>query len=165
MRVSFSVNDRDTALDVDPRDVLVDVLRDELGLTGSKKACGHGNCGSCTVLLGEHAVYACLVLAVECEGARITTVEGLGNDGGLDAVQRAFIEKDAMQCGFCTPGQIMSIKELERRGEALTGERLRLELAGNLCRCGAYRHIHAAAKSVLEGQRREGSAGDGGAGG
>jgi xanthine dehydrogenase YagT iron-sulfur-binding subunit len=158
VHVSFFVNDRDTTLDVDPRDVLVDVLRDELGLTGSKKACGHGNCGSCTVLLGEHAVYACLVLAVECEGARISTVEGLDEDGRLDAVQRAFIEKDAMQCGFCTPGQIMSIKELEQRGERLSDERLRLELSGNLCRCGAYRHIHAAAKSVLEARGRDSDA-------
>ena len=159
MQVSFFVNDRDTTLDVDPRDVLVDVLRDALGLTGSKKSCGHGNCGSCTVLLGEHAVYACLVLAVECEGARITTIEGLGNDGSLDALQRAFIENDAMQCGFCTPGQIMSIKELERRGEPLSDGRLSLELSGNLCRCGAYRHIHAAARSVLEARGRERGAG------
>jgi xanthine dehydrogenase YagT iron-sulfur-binding subunit len=158
VQVSFFVNDRDTTLDVDPRDVLVDVLRDALGPTGSKKSCGHGNCGSCTVLLGEHAVYACLVLAVECEGARITTIEGLGNDGSLDALQRAFIENDAMQCGFCTPGQIMSIKELEQRGERLSDERLRLELSGNLCRCGAYRHIHAAAKSVLDARGRAGGA-------
>jgi xanthine dehydrogenase YagT iron-sulfur-binding subunit len=165
VQVSFFVNDRDTTLDVDPRDVLVDVLRDALGLTGSKKSCGHGNCGSCTVLLGEHAVYACLVLAVECEGARITTIEGLGNDGSLDALQRAFIENDAMQCGFCTPGQIMSIKELEQRGERLSDERLRLELSGNLCRCGAYQHIHAAAKSVLAARGREAGArgSDGGA--
>lgn len=151
MHLSFSVNHRETTLDVDPREVLVDVLRDKLGLTGSKKSCGHGNCGSCTVLLDERAVYACLVLAVECDGARVTTIEGLGQEGGLDAVQQAFIENDAMQCGFCTPGQIMNIKELEQRGEALSDERLRLELSGNLCRCGAYGHIHAAAKSVLEG--------------
>ncbi len=156
LNISLSVNGDDRSLEVDTRDVLVDVLRDELGLTGSKKSCGHGNCGSCTVLLDDRAVYACLVLAVECEGQRITTIEGLDRDGRLDPVQRAFIENDAMQCGFCTPGQIMSIKGLQALGINPDDDALRRELSGNLCRCGAYRHIHQVARAVLDGAPKNG---------
>lgn len=149
MKVSLTVNDCEHVLDVDPRRVLVDVLRDDLGLTGSKKSCGMGNCGSCTVLINDKAVYSCLVLAVECDGDRIGTIEGLADGDDLDPVQRAFIENDAMQCGFCTPGQIMSIKELEQSGARLADADLSLQLAGNLCRCGAYGNIRAAARSIL----------------
>ncbi len=155
MNISLSVNGDEYSLAVDTRDVLVDVLRDELGLTGSKKACGHGNCGSCTVLLDDRAVYACLILAVECEGEQITTIEGLNRDGNLDPVQRAFIENDAMQCGFCTPGQIMGIKGLQALGVTPDDDELRRDLSGNLCRCGAYRHIHKAARAVLGGGTTE----------
>ena len=140
------VNGAERALVLEPRRSLLDVLREELGLTGAKKVCDMGNCGACTVIVDGRAVYSCLKLAIDCADAEITTVEGLGRDGALDPVQRAFVEADAIQCGFCTPGQIMSVKALLAHNPDPTDAEIERALTGNLCRCGAYRNIVRAAR-------------------
>jgi len=132
-------------VDAEPRRTLLDALRHNLGLTGAKKACDRGNCGACTVQLDGRAVYSCLVLAVDCAGREVTTIEGLAN-GELHPLQRAFIEADAFQCGYCTPGQIMSLKALFDRTAQPSDEEIERALSGNLCRCGAYQHIVKAAR-------------------
>jgi aerobic-type carbon monoxide dehydrogenase small subunit (CoxS/CutS family) len=132
---------------IEPRRSLIDALRCDHGLTGAKKSCDMGNCGACTVLLDGEAVYACLVLAVECEDRDITTIELIG-DATLARLQQAFVEHDALQCGYCTPGQLMSLKALFDRDPAPTDAAIGEAVAGNLCRCGAYRHILAAARAV-----------------
>jgi aerobic-type carbon monoxide dehydrogenase small subunit (CoxS/CutS family) len=139
------VNGTEHSIDVEPRRTLVDALRTDLGLTGAKKACDRGNCGACTVQLDGQAVYSCLVLAVDCAGREVTTIEGVGN-GELHPLQRAFIEADAFQCGYCTPGQIMSLKALFDRTPQPSDEDIERALSGNLCRCGAYQHIVKAAR-------------------
>jgi len=143
--ILLRVNGKDCPVEVEPRRTLVDALRTDLGLTGAKKACDMGNCGACTVLLDGEAVYSCLVLAVDCAGREVTTIEGLGN-GELDPVQRAFIDADAFQCGYCTPGQIMSLRALFERTPQPSDEAIERALSGNLCRCGAYRNIVKAAR-------------------
>jgi aerobic-type carbon monoxide dehydrogenase small subunit (CoxS/CutS family) len=142
----LNVNGTVHALALEPRRSLLDVLREELALTGTKKGCDMGNCGACTVLVDGQAVYSCLVLAVECADAEVTTIEGLGRDGELDPVQRAFIEADAFQCGFCTPGQVMAVKALLAHNTEPTDADIERALSGNLCRCGAYRNLLRAAK-------------------
>ena len=127
---------------VEPRRTLLDLLRNDLALTGAKKSCDMGNCGACTVLVDGRATYACLLLAVECAGRKVQTIEGLADD----PLQRAFIEADAFQCGFCTPGQIMSLRALFNENSAPTDEDIVRALSGNLCRCGAYRNILRAAR-------------------
>lgn len=144
----LAVNGADRTLEAEPRRTLIDALRFDLGLTGAKKACDMGNCGACTVLVDGHAAYACLLLAVDCAGRSITTVEGLGQDGELDPIQRAFVEADAYQCGFCTPGQIMSMKALFNEETAPSDEQIVRAMSGNLCRCGAYRNIVRAGRLV-----------------
>ena len=134
-------------------DTLNDVLRDRLDLTATKVGCEMGNCGSCTVLLDGEPVYSCLVLAAECDARNVETAAGLSRGDELGPVHRAFVECDALQCGFCTPGQVMSIESLRRRAEAgehFDDDAIGQALAGNLCRCGAYRHILEAARSVVE---------------
>ena len=134
-------------MDAEPRRTLLDALRHNLGLTGAKKACDRGNCGACTVQLDGRAVYSCLVLAVDCAGREVTTIEGLANgEPELHPLQRAFIEADAFQCGYCTPGQIMSLKALFDRTAQPSDEEIERALSGNLCRCGAYQHIVKAAR-------------------
>jgi len=134
-------------VDAEPRRTLLDALRHNLGLTGAKKACDRGNCGACTVQLDGRAVYSCLVLAVDCAGREVTTIEGLANgERELHPLQRAFIEADAFQCGYCTPGQIMSLKALFDRTAQPSDEEIERALSGNLCRCGAYQHIVKAAR-------------------
>src|SRR5690242_835151 len=148
-QVTLRVNSVDYALSLEPRRTLLDALRYDLQLTGTKKVCDMGDCGACTVLLDGKAVYACLILAVDCEGREVTTIEGLahGNDPsassgqGLHPVQRAFVEADAYQCGFCTPGQIMSITALLAEQQVPSEEEVRRAVSGNLCRCGAYQNI------------------------
>ena len=135
------------------RVTLLDLLRERLDLTGTKKGCDRGQCGACTVLLDGRRVNSCLVLAVSQDGAEVLTVEGLSQSGELHPVQAAFIDHDALQCGFCTPGQIMSAVGLIQEGHAGAGddpERVREGMSGNLCRCGAYRGI---TEAVLEAQR------------
>jgi aerobic-type carbon monoxide dehydrogenase small subunit (CoxS/CutS family) len=140
--VKLRVNGREGSVEVEPRRTLLDTLRVDLGLTGAKKACDMGNCGACTVLLDGEAVYSCLLLAVECPGSEITTIEGLEND----PLQRAFVEADAFQCGFCTPGQIMSLRALLNENPNPSDEDIVRAVSGNLCRCGAYRNILRAAR-------------------
>jgi xanthine dehydrogenase YagT iron-sulfur-binding subunit len=142
--INLRVNGSDYALAVEPRCTLLDALRVELQLTGTKKVCNMGECGACTVLLDGVAVYSCLILALDCEGHDIMTIEGLSDGENLDPIQTAFIENDAFQCGFCTPGQIMSVRALLDHHTNPTREDIRRTLAGNLCRCGAYPRIMAA---------------------
>ncbi len=139
--VTLTVNGAEHALLLEPRRTLLDALRHDLALTGTKKVCDMGNCGACTVLVEGEAMYACLLLAVECDGRPITTIEGLTRDGTLDPLQQAFIEADAFQCGFCTAGQIMSLRALLDQTPNPTDEQIQRAVSGNLCRCGAYLNI------------------------
>jgi xanthine dehydrogenase YagT iron-sulfur-binding subunit len=127
---------------------LLDALRDELGLTGTKKGCDQGACGACTVLLDGKRVLSCLTLAAQCDGREVTTIEGLALDGRLHPVQEAFIRHDGLQCGYCTPGQIMSAVALLQEGRAGSDDEIREFISGNLCRCGAYPNIVAAIRDV-----------------
>ncbi len=147
--VTLDVNGTDHALVVEPRRSLLDALRDDLGLTGAKKVCDMGDCGACTVLVDGLATYACLALAVDCGGRRIVTIEGLGRDR-LDPVQEAFIWADAFQCGFCTPGQILSLRALLDANPAPSDAEILRAVSGNLCRCGAYLNILKAGRLAAE---------------
>ena len=144
--VALRVNGAEQRLTVDTRATLLDVLRERLGLTGAKKGCDHGQCGACTVLLDGRRANACLVLAVTLEGVEVVTIEGLAEDGDLHPLQAAFIEHDAFQCGYCTPGQLCSAVGMlaESGGEPLDADTIRERMSGNLCRCGAYANIVAA---------------------
>lgn len=164
--LTLTVNGSTWSLQVDVRTTLLDLLREHLGLIGSKKGCDHGQCGACTVLIDGRRAYACLALAVSVEGSEVTTIEGLADDDQLHELQVAFVEHDALQCGYCTPGQICSalgmLAEL-RAGmpSAVTSDLLvppelheqeiRERMSGNLCRCGAYPNIVAAVTAVAEG--------------
>ncbi len=145
--VSFALNGRTQRLEIDPRMTLLDALREEAGLTGSKKGCDHGQCGACTVHIDGRRVLSCLTLAASLEGHTVTTIEGLANtDGALHPMQQAFIDHDAFQCGYCTPGQIMSAVACVREGHARTDDDIREYMSGNLCRCAAYPNIVAAVR-------------------
>jgi xanthine dehydrogenase YagT iron-sulfur-binding subunit len=150
--VTLHVNGAMHALQVAPYVTLLDLLREQLHLTGTKKGCDHGQCGACTVLIDGKPINSCLMLAVAADGVRITTIEGLAADGALEPLQQAFIDHDAFQCGYCTPGQICSAKALIDSGVALTRDEVRECMSGNLCRCGAYTNITEAVMDVL-GQR------------
>ena len=149
-KITLRINDRDHDLLVEPRWNLLYVLREKIGLTGTKEGCGRGECGACTVLIDGVPRYACLTLAVEAEGASVTTVEGLLRGEELGPVQSAFVEQDAFQCGYCTPGQIMSVEGLLRKNPAPSIEDIRTAVSGNLCRCGAYSHIFKAAAQAAK---------------
>ena len=153
--LSLNVNGRDVAVHVPPHRSLLDTLRDSLGLTGTKKVCNEGDCGACTVLVDDRPVYSCLALAIAAEGRRVETIEGLGTDGELHPVQREFVEHDAYQCGFCTPGQVMSIVALLRMDPDAAAEDVRRAVTGNLCRCGAYTNIVAAGVSAARAAKRK----------
>lgn len=155
LTVVLPVNGTDYPLALEPRRTLLDALRDDLALTGTKKVCDMGDCGACTVLLEGRAVYACLLLAVDCAGCRVTTIEGLGGDR-LDPVQEAFIRTDALQCGFCTPGQILSLRALLDTTGAPSDEEILRAVTGNLCRCGAYVNILRAGRLAAELQADRG---------
>lgn len=157
MELEFKVNDKAYSLEVDPESRLLDVLREELGLTGAKEGCGEGECGACTVIMDDLAVNSCLVLASQARGKEILTVEGLAANGELDRMQQAFIDNGAIQCGFCTPGMLMSAKALLLREPNPTEEEIRTALAGNLCRCTGYVNIVNAVKDVASGEETEGS--------
>ncbi|MBS7638402.1 (2Fe-2S)-binding protein [Candidatus Bathyarchaeota archaeon] len=150
MRIEFTLNGRRRRVDVEPNQLLLNLLRDELGLTGAKYGCGIGVCGACTVLLDGEPVLSCLILAVEVDGKTVETVEGLGEGGGLDPVQEAFIETGAIQCGFCTPGFIMAAKALLKENPEPTEREIREYLKGNLCRCTGYVNIVKAVKLAAE---------------
>jgi xanthine dehydrogenase YagT iron-sulfur-binding subunit len=148
--ISLRINGSSRKLMVEPRWSLLYVLREVLGLTGTKIGCDRGECGACTVLIDGRPRYACMTLAIEAEGHEITTLEGLMDGEKLGPVQQAFAEEDAFQCGFCTPGQIMAVEGLLRRNPKPAMEEIRQGLSGNLCRCAAYRHIFNAAAKAAE---------------
>jgi xanthine dehydrogenase YagT iron-sulfur-binding subunit len=148
--MTLRVNGVDHQLRLDPRVTLLDALRDVLGLTGTKKGCDQGACGACTVLLDGRRVVSCLMLAAQCDGRQVTTIEGLSQDGELHPLQQAFIRHDAFQCGYCTSGQILSAVSLLAEGRAGSDEEIREFMSGNLCRCGAYPNIVAAIREVAE---------------
>jgi xanthine dehydrogenase YagT iron-sulfur-binding subunit len=149
--LKLRVNKQDYILEADTRTTLLDALRERLHFTGSKKGCDQGQCGACTVLVDGERVLSCLTLAAAVQGKKVTTIEGLaGVDGGLHPMQRAFVEYDAFQCGYCTPGQIMSAVACVREGHAGTDEEIREYMSGNLCRCAAYPNIVAAIKQAAQ---------------
>ena len=150
----LSVNGRDHRVALDPRTTLLDALREHLDLTGSKKGCDHGQCGSCTVHVDGRRVLACLTLAAAVQGRRVATIEGLARDGVLHPMQAAFIEHDAFQCGYCTPGQIMSAVACVQEGHANTDDATREYMSGNLCRCAAYPKIVAAIRDAAAKMER-----------
>ncbi len=136
--ISLKVNGETYDLLVDDRRTLLDVIRDQIGLTGTKKACDSGECGACTVIKDGKSVVSCLVLAVECQGAEVETIEGLAKGGVLHPIQKAFVEHGAIQCGYCTPGMIMSSKALLAENPKPTEQEVRVGISGNLCRCTGY---------------------------
>ena len=147
--VKLEINGRGHELALEPRVTLLDALREHLGLTGTKKGCDQGQCGACTVHVDGARVLSCLTLAAQVEGRAVTTIEGLSEPGGeLHPVQRAFLAEDAFQCGYCTPGQIMSAVACIREGHAGSDGEIREYMSGNLCRCGAYPHIVAAVREA-----------------
>ncbi len=147
--VDLHINRQSIHLDVEPWTSLLDVLREQLHLTGTKKGCDHGQCGACTVLVDGTRINACLALAAMQDGKTVTTIEGLGTVDALHPMQEAFIEYDAFQCGYCTPGQICSAVGMIKEGHAKTPDEIRELMSGNLCRCGAYPNILAAIERVM----------------
>jgi xanthine dehydrogenase YagT iron-sulfur-binding subunit len=150
--IALRINGDEREFTVDVRTTLLDLLREHAGLTGAKKGCDHGQCGACTILLDGRRANACLALAVAHDGAELTTVEGLATGGELHPLQAAFVERDAFQCGYCTPGQLCSaigmLAEAEAEGATLDAPEIRERMSGNLCRCGAYPNIVAAIQDV-----------------
>jgi xanthine dehydrogenase YagT iron-sulfur-binding subunit len=147
--VTLTVNGVERRFSVLPWVSLLDALRDHLDLTGTKKGCDHGQCGACTVLVDGRRINSCLTLAVMRDGAHVTTIEGLATDGALDPLQQAFIDHDAFQCGYCTPGQICSGVGLIAEGRAKSADEIREFMSGNICRCGAYPNIVAAIQQAM----------------
>ena len=150
MKLQFTLNGKPRELEINPAKRLLDVLREDLGLTGTKEGCGEGECGSCTVLLDDKPVLSCLTAASQINGHKITTIEGLAEDGELDRLQTAFVEETAIQCGFCTPGMIMSSKALLMNNSNPSEEEIRAALAGNICRCSGYSQIIRAVKRAAK---------------
>jgi len=155
-KISLKVNNEMVSLEVQPHWTLLRVIRDELRLTGTKEGCGQGECGTCTVLVDSEAVNACLLLAVDADGKAVTTIEGLADGEKLHPLQAAFVEKGAVQCGFCTPGMILSAKALLDRNPTASEEEIRFEIAGNLCRCTGYAKIVEAVQTVAANKDKEG---------
>jgi len=147
--LTLNVNEVDRELTIEPRVTLLDALRERLGLTGTKKGCDQGTCGACTVLVNGRAIDSCLTLAVMHAGDKIVTIEGIAKGGELHPVQRAFIKHDGFQCGFCTPGQIVTAVALLANGKKLDRDTVRDEMSGNICRCGCYPHIVDAVLEVM----------------
>jgi xanthine dehydrogenase YagT iron-sulfur-binding subunit len=147
--LSLNVNGVERNLTLAPWTTLLDALRDHLDLTGTKKGCDHGQCGACTVLVDGRRINSCLTLAVMQDGAKVTTIEGLATNGALHPLQQAFIDHDAFQCGYCTPGQICSAAGLIAEGKATTADEIRELMSGNICRCGAYPNIVAAIQQAM----------------
>ena len=150
MIVHFILNNQPVSLDLPPDRRLIDVLREDFLLTGAKESCGEGECGACTILLDGRAVHACLVLAGQLEGHEVLTIEGLAQNDELDIIQIAFVEHVAIQCGFCTPGMIMSTKGLLLQNPSPTDEEIRVALSGNICRCSGYVQIIAAVRDAAK---------------
>jgi carbon-monoxide dehydrogenase small subunit len=154
MMLNVKVNGKDYDLAVEPNKTLVDLLRYDLGLTGTKKGCGTGECGSCSVILNGKPVNSCLVLAIQANGAEIVTIEGLKPPQGLHPLQQAFVDKGAIQCGFCTPGMILSASSLLQKNPNPTEAEIRTALSGNHCRCTGYQKIVEAVQSVSKSDER-----------
>ncbi|WP_113393320.1 (2Fe-2S)-binding protein [Rhizobium sp. SYY.PMSO] len=151
IHIALDINGQRHELDIEPRVTLLDALREHLSLTGTKKGCDQGQCGTCTCHVDGKRVLSCLTLAAQAEGRKVTTIEGIaGESGDLHPVQAAFIEHDAFQCGYCTPGQIMSAVACIREGHAGSDAEIREYMSGNLCRCGAYNSIVAAVRQAAE---------------
>jgi len=148
--ITLIINGRPMKLDVAPWTTLLDALRERVGLTGTKKGCDHGQCGACTVLVDGRRINSCLTLAIMKDGASVTTIEGLVENGSLHPLQQAFVDHDAFQCGYCTPGQICSAVGLLSEGHARTADDIRELMSGNICRCGAYLNIVAAIQQVMK---------------
>jgi xanthine dehydrogenase YagT iron-sulfur-binding subunit len=155
--IVLSVNGRKYRLAVEPRETLISVLRERLGLTGSKPGCERGECGACTVLLDGSTRYSCLTLAVEAQGHLITTIEGLADGEELSGLQKAFIAEDGYQCGFCTPGLVMAAEGLLKSNPSPSIDDVRLGMSGNLCRCGAYGHVFKAVQKAASTRRTGGA--------
>ncbi|HWQ40699.1 MAG TPA: (2Fe-2S)-binding protein [Desulfosporosinus sp.] len=151
MQIEFNVNDQEYKMEIYPTMRLVDLLREELGLTGTKEGCGEGECGSCTVIMSGKAVNSCLVLAPQIRGQKIITIEGLEKNGQMDRLQESFINNSAIQCGYCTPGMLMSAKALLMANSNPSEAEIRIAIAGNLCRCTGYNKIVNAIKEAGEG--------------
>ncbi|MGZ3612753.1 MAG: (2Fe-2S)-binding protein [Thermodesulfobacteriota bacterium] len=151
-KIQFEVNGKQVSLKVDPDELLIDVLRDHLGLKGTKAGCRAGECGACSVILNDRVVTSCLIPALKADGGKITTVEGLEKDGELDPLQKAFVEKGAIQCGFCTPGMLLSAKNLLDQNPQPSVEEIKVAISGVLCRCTGYQKIihaiRAASKTI-----------------
>jgi aerobic carbon-monoxide dehydrogenase small subunit len=152
--VTMTVNGFETDVAVEPNDTLLEVLRDALGLTGVKEGCSEGVCGACTVIMNGEPIRSCLTLALEAEGADVITIEGLGSQGAMHPLQQSFIDKGAVQCGFCTPGMILSSKALLDGNPNPTDEEIENALAGNLCRCTGYAKILDAVRAVVSKDER-----------
>lgn len=148
--VELTVNGEDYELAVEPQETLLNVLRNYLGLTGTKEGCDTGECGSCTVLVGGEPVLSCLILAIDCQEQEITTIEGLGDLDGMTPIQEAFLEKGAVQCGFCTPGMVLATTALLKRNPNPTDEEIKKALEGHLCRCTGYNKIVEAVETAVE---------------
>jgi len=156
--ISFIVNKRQFSIDVQANHTLLDVLRDQLDITGPKECCGVGECGACTILLNGKAVNACLILAVEANGKEIVTIEGLGGPDSLSPMQQAFVDAGAVQCGFCTPGMVMAAQYLINTNPNPSEEDVRVALAGNLCRCTGYSRIIKAVLSLSQTNKEQAAA-------
>jgi xanthine dehydrogenase YagT iron-sulfur-binding subunit len=154
LSLSTTINGRSVKIDIDPRSSLLDVLRERLELTGAKKGCDHGQCGACTVHIDGRRVASCLTLAAKVEGHKVLTIEGLSSGDKLHPMQQAFIDHDALQCGYCTPGQIMAAVACVAEGNATSKDRIREYMSGNICRCGAYVGIVAAIEDAAPKMRR-----------
>jgi aerobic-type carbon monoxide dehydrogenase small subunit (CoxS/CutS family) len=152
--VAFTINGKSVSVDVEPRETLLEVLRDKLKLTGTKKTCGRGECGGCTILMDNRTVYACLFPAVRAAGTNIMTVEGLAEGEALHPVQESFIEKDGYQCGYCTPGFIMTTVALLKQNPSPSPDEIEAALSGNLCRCGNYIKISEAVAAAAQKMRK-----------
>ena len=153
--ISLTVNEIRHEVAVEPRRTLLEVLRNDLGLTGTKKGCGIGDCGSCTVLMDGVPTLSCLTLAVQADGSNVETVEGLSKDGKINTLQQAFVDKGAVQCGYCTPGMLMTSTELLRRIPHPTEAEIRQAISGNLCRCTGYQKIVEAIQAASSGESEE----------
>ncbi|MDD2717592.1 MAG: (2Fe-2S)-binding protein [Candidatus Wallbacteria bacterium] len=154
MKISFKINGDNETRDVNPSKTLLRFIREDLNLTGTKEGCGEGECGACTVILNGKAVHSCLTLAAEIDGAEVTTVEGLVKNGELDILQNKFMEHNAIQCGFCTPGMLMAAKALLMVNQSPSELEIRRAMAGNICRCTGYKPIIDAVKDAARGGRK-----------
>jgi len=149
--MTFNINEKEYRSNLEPRVTLLDALRQKFDLTGAKNVCDRGTCGACTIIIGDRPAYACSVLAIEAQNEPITTVEGLGNDKGLHPIQQAFIDNDALQCGYCTPGFVVASKAFLDKNPKPTAEEVRIGMGGNLCRCGTYNGVLAAILKTAKG--------------